>query len=1497
MDKFREKYALHKKYQLSSSICHQQSINDSTTTSRITATTLSQRDTRNVPQKKNHESKREKHVVVGEEVKTSASSSVTHSTASASFDSGDTKSMNGGAGGDRDTRMLSQNHLITTSRNRALPLTNNAVSHRAYQALGGGSSEEQAETLSSTSVHDKEQRKETTYTKNDEYQAVQNDAPRQTIQKICKQQTLNDNGLINNDQNIKESKSTTLPHISTPMRDKHSSSKEENDTSIPKINPTPPRVAEKHTSVQMVPTEAQLRWAQFHQKKRAIMTRNRIEKLMQSPLSVDDVPGATSSDGDPLQDEIIHSKEEHGQSQSKTTKLKLSRGRRALLRSSERKTEERRQFIKEHGFKMLPDEEESMIDQRQDDFQSSSSSFGHHHRRSSTVDDSLAFDDISDALQVGDTSTLPDDQGPALGEISYKVKEEYHSTMMNGQQQKKKSSRRLTRNARRLKGMKSMALTADEDEERMRRFEEAYTLICSVKKREDNVITSNKRWTRGSNVPVAVSIDGRIYSDLQRSPTMKFMPPSKRYGMEVVGAELNGKKLTDRGASWMMHLPKRERNLINSPFAQHADPSTLVEKFSPNADFGIISPGKKKLMEIVDKMQSKKVHVQQLLRSFDNEENNRHGNISTKSPKSGVVVKSTNSIQLSSNIKREAITSSRNMMRSLGVSVQNMKDRITQTFMTEDEQEDDAGYEHSIHTEESDPVYEQKIQMIAAAQIKSSNSVIDTDNQSDASGGGDALQQERIGSLMMSPTVISKRLNQAITAVRLGQWDKVGYLILANPWLAEMTDVTSDQHLIHFLAYYGGGTVSDTNELHDHAPKKLNADLIKVSSTAICKFDSFGNLPLHRAAEAGNIDMANRLIKVFPGGASVRNNDGQLPLHLAILACANEMVKSPLPLVSNIISCFSSGLTITDNDGNLPLHLAVAYVPGDLGARLLHLLLDEIEKHRSTLRFPQTAQTLKSSDEALSDAYSIFDDDEKSVDEPSILSVKNALGWNPITTALNMAAGFEVLDALLSHPDAESLVHERDENGRSLLHLSMAVENCEPSSIISIVKSFPELITFADENGALPIEIACMRDLPSEVIVAIALLDLPIDLDDDEVVVREGFGGSWWYLNCDCDDNYVHVVCEILGICDDYKQKRALCFLKDKQGNSIMTRATPKCKHELRKTLRFHGRYEFLGKLPSSNNEVKEFDALDFGPENELRDEGRPVIVKYYEDDHVFDRITRILSRIRSNSDRFEDIQFFAADKADGIYDNVIEHCVIIESPLLTLKSIVSSMAKQNYRTDHDRFEAYLEKIQKVFRKIGHSISMLHRQSIIHGNLQLDSCGKFEDGWKLTGLIGCQMNGNPMATAHMDAAVPPEVVTFKGAQRDTPQLLESYPASPALDIWAFGKLLYEVFVGKPLIPRESGKKMEDDKRYLHILGGWSEENLFQVVSNVEDSGNGTLAADLISHCLCKRPELRPKSMEDVLSHPYWSASPTQRRSTVGSARKYNSSTTKRRFYA
>ena len=146
-----------------------------------------------------------------------------------------------------------------------------------------------------------------------------------------------------------------------------------------------------------------------------------------------------------------------------------------------------------------------------------------------------------------------------------------------------------------------------------------------------------------------------------------------------------------------------------------------------------------------------------------------------------------------------------------------------------------------------------------------------------------------------------------------------------------------------------------------------------------------------------------------------------------------------------------------------------------------------------------------------------------------------------------------------------------------------------------------------------------MQGLPQEIILSLVLVDLPIDLDDKEgVKVRKGFGGSWWFLTCDCDDQYVDVVREVVSICT-FQQVRELCFLKASNGvETVLSRATPKCRLALTQALRFVGRFEFVGDSAVHTNTsigLKEFDALDFGGEigkAQLTEEGRHVLLKCY---------------------------------------------------------------------------------------------------------------------------------------------------------------------------------------------------------------------------------------------------------------------------------------------
>ena len=84
-----------------------------------------------------------------------------------------------------------------------------------------------------------------------------------------------------------------------------------------------------------------------------------------------------------------------------------------------------------------------------------------------------------------------------------------------------------------------------------------------------------------------------------------------------------------------------------------------------------------------------------------------------------------------------------------------------------------------------------------------------------------------------------------------------------------------------------------------------------------------------------------------------------------------------------------------------------------------------------------------------------------------------------------------------------------------------------------------------------------------------------------------------------------------------------LCLLKNKHGLSVIKRASPKCKLELRKALRFFGQYEFTGNTvvkSESLEGIKVFEVIDFGTDELPIKNGRVVHLKYYEQLHAYAR-------------------------------------------------------------------------------------------------------------------------------------------------------------------------------------------------------------------------------------------------------------------------------------
>ena len=444
----------------------------------------------------------------------------------------------------------------------------------------------------------------------------------------------------------------------------------------------------------------------------------------------------------------------------------------------------------------------------------------------------------------------------------------------------------------------------------------------------------------------------------------------------------------------------------------------------------------------------------------------------------------------------------------------------------------------------------------------------------------------------------------------------------------------------------------------------------------------------------------------------------------------------------------------------------------------------------------------------------------------------------------------------------------------------------------------PETAFQRNSEGILPIEMACMVMMPEEVILAIALVDLPINIDDrDGIKVHKDRGESWSFLTSDCDDHMVQVVEEILSICS-FQQLQELCFFKEVGSDkTILERATPKCREAMNRALRFLGRFEFVGDGPLFSDlqtGFKAFDALDFGG----NEEGKPVLLECYQNDDDFENRVYTMFDVDLKSMFVEEVNVYVehADDDDAVGSNSTgepqlqqQRCVAIERPKLTLKEVVDRMAKNGgYNSSNpEKRLKYSAKICAVLRLIAKALRHLHEAGVVHGNVCMDICGKFEDSsWKLLERLGVQTIGQPFDPSRFLQSFPPESLEALSAETDPQEedgntvfdsdrpvvsFSNDLVAEISIDIWAFGKICYESLVGKPLIEfdSESSDSPSDDVVALLQTSEWNVSNMESVFGDLLESGIEESGADMITSCLFPSPSDRPASIDEILENTFW----------------------------
>jgi serine/threonine protein kinase len=411
---------------------------------------------------------------------------------------------------------------------------------------------------------------------------------------------------------------------------------------------------------------------------------------------------------------------------------------------------------------------------------------------------------------------------------------------------------------------------------------------------------------------------------------------------------------------------------------------------------------------------------------------------------------------------------------------------------------------------------------------------------------------------------------------------------------------------------------------------------------------------------------------------------------------------------------------------------------------------------------------------------------------------------------------------------------------------------------------------------------------------------------------------SWNHILLNVGDKYYQVVSKILQQCTQ-PQVLALAHVEDSRGNIALRSATPISRHEIRVMLRLFNTLELVKQRPAFTNgssETEIFYALRYEPPPEQSDLfSTDYEKKEGEDEDRTDDWDDNLSVMSDSSVRAksnEDVNLSVADKLKLIRNEKGQHVIakitprsdIVERELKIRKDFnlsrhyVPSVISVHHTVHHGAYQnasaepAYCITMEGAdstvehhmldyrragkaypsneLRRIGISLLHLHENGLVHTDFGSHNVGKFGPLFKMLGVGGCVRIGNMTnpkhGIYHSPEAVTIEDVIVDGKARKTATVIPVI-ASPAVDLWAFGHMVYEAVVGAPL-PAYSHRGKRVKSANLAKIARWDEDSLQRALGHVDEKD--VLARSVIRRLLHPDFPKRFKSIREAIADPFFS---------------------------